>query len=325
MLSKLSPTRRGATTFLLTALLAACGGGGGGDDGPPAGVTADLSAGSYEAASTTAAGTTLGSLDAVALFAGDGAVAAASAGARPLAISRAAVQRLMPSRATIAATDRRVGTLAVTTSTEACPGGGSLTTAVDDADDSETLTANDTVRVTANNCVIEGETLTGSFQITVVRVVVSSSSEAATFTLAFNNFGSTLLRLNGSTSVDAAYTSTSEAVTLRYQGLTASFDGGSIEWRHTVAYSASSSQAPQVSFSGLIDVGNGFVALRQVSPFTLNASTGYPNAGILELTGANGGRVRLVAGSARFTFQFFAPGNAGATPDVSVPGRVYGS
>lgn len=307
--------RRGAMSLLLTAALAACGGGGGGDD-LPAGVTGDLTSGNYAAAGNTAAGTTINSLDAISLFLDDGSAAATSAR------SRAAVQRLTQRRLTAAtAADRREGALAIEVTTEACEGGGSLTY-TDDYATASTVTPGDTLSVVANNCVVDGETVTGSFLITVVRYVLSSTAVDAGFTLAFNNFGSTTERLNGSANIDVAATQTREVVTLRYQGLTATFDGASVEWRHTVEYSASTTQAPQVVLSGLVQVGSGFVALRQVSPYTL-AQTGYPSAGILELTGANGGRVRLVAGSTRFHTQFFAPGNSGSTPDASTPGRLY--
>lgn len=323
-MSTLTLTRRGATTLLLTALLAACGGGGGDDDGLPPGVTGDLTAGGLPAAGNTAAGTALGSADAVFLFVGADAVAPLSAGARPLAIARASVQRLTERRATAAAADRRVDTLATETFVEPCTGGGNLTY-VETFASAQTVTPGDTLSVTANSCVADGQTFTGSFLITVVSYAPTSTAVQASFTLNFNNFGSTLLRLNGSTAVNSAFTQTSDAVTLRFQGLTATFDGGTIEWRHTVAYSASTTQAPQVSFSGLVFAGNGFVLLTQVMPFTLNTVTGFPNGGILQLTGANGGRVRLIAGNTRFAYQFFAPGNSGGTPDATAVGRIYGS
>lgn len=324
MSSKLSLTRRGATTFLLTALLAACGGGGGGDDGPPAGVTGNLTAGAYAAASDSAADTTLGSMDTLLLFVDSASPAAASARATAFGQSRNGVQRLTERRAAAAgAADRRVGTLAVETVVEPCDT-GTLTITISYATENVT-TPGDFIRIASNNCVFEGEALSGSYTTTVTRYSESSTALSAGFTLAFNNFGSTTESLNGSAAVSLQATPTSEAVSIQYQGLTATFGSASVEWQHTVSFSASSTQAPQAAFSGLIFAGNGFVSLLQVSPFTLDINTGYPTGGILQLTGANDGRVRLVAGSTRFTYQFFAPGNSGATPDASVPGRAYGS
>lgn len=54
----------------------------------------------------------------------------------------------------------------------------------------------------------------------------------------------------------------------------------------------------------------------------LNAA-GDPVSGVLQITGVNGGRVRIVAGSTRFNYEFYAPANSGSTPDATAAGLAY--
>lgn len=322
---------RAHKTVALAAMalaLAACGGGGGGggssDDTPegPQAATADISGVNYTRSADGAAAATTSGLGNLALFTGGGVVAGAATGRAAAAggAPRLAMGKLLSRNE--AQASGRAHALAVFSDSEPCSDGGSLLFTLNEADP-DTTTPGDSVTVTAQNCVEGGVPIVGGFKLTVSDYAETQTQVTVSFLLALDDFGVPELNFNGKVAVKLRDSTDSFTVRLAHQGVTASGTAvAPVQWYHTVAYSLDvGSGRETVSFSGFVGVNGGFVRLDQLSPFVLTA--GQPGGGELQITGANGGRVIIVAGATRFDYEFYAASNTGTVPDAIAPGLEY--
>jgi hypothetical protein len=83
-----------------------------------------------------------------------------------------------------------------------------------------------------------------------------------------------------------------------------------------------SNSQPTVSLSGNVNLSGHNYALSQPAPFVLSGS-GLASGTLQIREAAFGERVLLRADSGHFTYQYFAPGNTGNTPDHSSVGLAY--
>lgn len=318
-----------STAGVLCAVLVACGGGGGDGGGAgggsqqpatPNAATANIGSADYVATSDAASRSALSSFNSLSLLTGNGSVVGASATraqAFQTTTQRLAVARLL-ARST--AGDDRAFTLAVRTVTQPCDSGSLLLT-IDEAS-ATANTVGDSITVTSQNCVVSGQPVSGSLRLTLTAYAASQTAASGAVTLAFNAFGVPALSLSGSVAGQFAENANGGTVRLSFQGLSASAGGNSTQWFHTVDYAYSvASGAETVAFSGVVGVNGGYVRFDQVTPVVLVG--GDPVSGVLQITGANGARVRISAGSTRFDYAYFAPGNTGSTPDATASGLAY--
>lgn len=312
---------------VLSATLLACGGGGG-DSGSaaaagPSAATADINSTGYAGTADGAARSTLAGFSSLALFTGSGGVVTAAASTRALAFD-ATVQRLamgkLIERSQTQAADR-VKALALTTTTQACDS-GSLLFSINEAN-ATAPTPGDSITVTSQNCVVAAQTVSGSVKLTLSTYSATATTSSGTADVVFTGFGIPALSLTGNVGAQFAEDASNLTVKLGYQGLTvAAANAAPVQWFHTVDYSLDlATGSATVAFSGLVGVADGYVRLDQFAPFTL--SSGQPSGGTLQLTGANGARVRIIAGTTRFTYAFYAAGNSGTTADATAQGLVY--
>lgn len=322
---------RAHKTVALAAMalaLAACGGGGGGgssDDTPagPQAATADISGANYTDSADGAAAATTSGLRNLALFT-DGSVVAGAAAGRATAAAggaqRLAMGKLLSRNQT--QTSGRAQALAVFSDSEPCSDGGSLLFTFNEADPT-TTTPGDSVTVTTQNCVEGGVPVVGGFKLTVSDYAETQTQVRVSFRLALDDFGAPELNFNGTVAIKLLESADTFTVQLAHHGVTASGAATApVRWYHTVAYALDvGSGSESVSFSGFVGVDGGFVRLDQLSPFVLTA--GQPGGGELQISGANGGRVIIVAGATRFDYEFYAAGNTGTVPDAMAPGLEY--
>lgn len=312
----------------LCALLVACGGGGGDGGGgsssapqQPAGpnaATANITSADFVGQSDGAARSAKSSFNSLS-FIGGGSVQVNASTGRAEAF-QTTTQRLAASRLLARSNPDRAYTLAVRTETQPCDSGSLLLT-INEAS-AAVNTVGDSVVVTSQNCVIGGQPVSGSLRLVLNAYSENASSASGAIGLTFTGFGVPALTLNGSVAATFSANVSGETLHLAFQGLTATASGTTLQWFHAVddTYSASSG-AETVSFSGFVGVNGGTVRFDQVTPFVLVG--GDPVSGTLQITGANGGRVRIVAGSTRFSYEFYAAGNSGSTPDATAPGLAY--
>jgi hypothetical protein len=317
--------KRWLSVAVASAVLAACGGGGGSGSGSgsgsggvemPSAATGRFTTTTYVETTdgvVSVAATSLGSQSLIPL------VAAASAGAGPAeagwdltGLTRGAARRALQ-RGTM------VQPLARTTYTEPCDSGHIFF--VSDYASEHVVSRGDYLEVSFENCVLSGETFSGSARFTVTQYSETSSSASAGFRIAFNAFGSASLRLDGAARIDMVVGSTSELMRLSFLGLSAATPDGTVTWYHQAEWNFNGS-SETLTLSGYVQIGEEFYQLVAVSPFVLNAATGYPASGVLRVLDAHGARVEVTATATRFTYTYYAAGATSAT-EGPVEGPLY--
>lgn len=317
---------------VLCAGLLACGGAGGGDDdaggspqpASPSAATADLTASRYAGQADTATQATGASVAAAALFTGDGSIVAAETAGPVRAlrfdgkVQRLALHRLLDRQS--AQRSGRARALAVTQRQEPCDSGSLLIT-LDAAESGDTV--GDTVQVSSQGCVLDGQPVSGSVLATLTAYSESQSGSSGAATVDYSGFGVPELKFDGRVDAQISDDANAFAVTLRYRGLTVSgLLATPLQWFHTAAYRYGyGSGSESIRFSGYAAVAGGYVELQQLVPFALDE--GRPTDGTLQLVGANGARVKVHAGATRFGYEYFAAGNTGSVPDATAPGLAY--
>jgi hypothetical protein len=300
--------RNSASLLVLSSILVACGGGG--SDAPaasnpsPAPAPAakatfsdanyiavaqeSLSSSNYLAdAGTLAVGAEVNDADVLVRF------AQAQAGKLP--------GRLAGTRALV--------TGATTSTTDACSGGGTLTTVENDSNGNGLPDAGDSVSLTATNCIFQGSTLNGGLTLVVNAFTGNANAPpfAATMTLTFTNLtaksaaasstgnGTMVLSLN-------APTSSSQTVSLKSTQFTSTATYGSTTYSRTlndytvaVDLNATTSKSTAVGTLSSSAFDSKAVTIATPVPFVRVFPQTRPSSGQATATGANGAVVRVTA------------------------------
>lgn len=216
--------QRAATAALAAAaLLAGCGGGGGGGGAPiqvpqgqrieDASANSNVSSGNFvdlagplvRLIASSSGNPVQGSVD----TSSSAQALAAPKRAKPLASAVAGTTVLRNAmRALAKQTTRRTSALAVTTNIDNCPGGGTQTTIVDDADNDGLPSPGDSVTIRFNDCQIDNLALpaNGSFSFTIddVDLFVRDNNDFNVLgIIAVGNFDQ--LSIDGLASMDGAF------------------------------------------------------------------------------------------------------------------------
>jgi hypothetical protein len=191
---------------------------------------------------------------------------------------------------------------AVTTDSQACPGGGSLTVSFDDADDNNDLSAGDSLSLSTNNCVIEAgqPAINGSFSLRVNTISYTAAGDiaSASLTMNFNNLVSAGNTMNGAVTVAIS----SAGITTTYQNFSNARGSATPA---ILNFTSAISSAGQLSINGLITVNNSTYTLSTPTPISFGSF--YPVAGILRITDAAGARIDVISN-----------GNAGGSLDCDL-------
>jgi hypothetical protein len=205
----------------------------------------------------------------------------------------------------------------VSSSTSSCTLGGSLSASVNDADNSSTVTAGDSVTITANNCVLAQGTISGSMTLAVGSWSGSLTSSPPNYnmslTISYSNFNlvasSYTSSLNGSMSTTIrAVGNYTQYASVSATSLTASATFLGVSRTRTLSnYTASYQRAPDANYvshtdytvsgalsSSGLGVANTFT-FSTVTPMRVLGAQTYPSSGQVVITGASNTRLRLTA------------------------------
>jgi hypothetical protein len=304
---------------LTTLLLTACGGGG--DDGEPAALAPSVSiTASNQGAVARAAVDGGQAIGAAQVFQASDRATALAARPTPTALRLGAMQGVVrkgleaafaPQRT--AAIARAVQRAGVSSSTEACAAGGSITTSENDADNSMSLTAGDGLSITFNQCKeTAGDMLSGAL-VFYVASVTSTASNNLQFggTLEFQAItavsGQNTATIHGNVSVSIASTSTSFQMTLGIGangltvGSTAPGYSDSIVYdpgmQLAVTQNEGTTPSSVVTLNGMFSASSigGRVMVTTLQPVTQYSGDDHPSSGQLLVTGASGTHLRITA------------------------------
>jgi hypothetical protein len=290
-------------------LLAACGGGGGSSE------TAGFDAANYQSVAEPMAATVLSTGGVTATLGNmTGGELPLEIGHTPQPDPVALLKQLMAQRT-------REQAQQVEPFSEVCAGGGTLSGTANDADNNGDLSTGDSATITANNCVIEGVKLNGGLSIGVSRYTASSTSESGALTLSFSNFSAADAVLNGNATVSFDGNSTQAHVSVGFSNATVTSSGQAVTLNCTASVTVSGSTS-SLSLAGGVGMNGHTYTLSQPVPFSATTA-GLQSGGTLQIQEAVGARVKLVAGTDRFTYQYFAPTNSGTQPDSSRSGLQY--
>lgn len=311
---------------LLTAALTGCGGGG--DDaatsaaaGIPtsaAGATGDLTAANHATVALQVREVLLLSADTAGLFAPIGSDGGVAASVPKIQTATRAVLRT-----TLSGTAGRKGILsatgtatrqAVSTVTEACSGGGSVTVVVNDADNDNEVSTGDSMTITASQCIENGERINGQ-----ASVAVNALTDArAAVTVQFQGLSVTGATLSGTVSVDLTYSGWDVNGTLKVTSLVLTEAGQptiKATYTQTLTY-VDTSGITSTSTQGGVVIGNDGYWIQQIAPYQTYRYAAYPFTGRLSVTDKDGDRVIGVALPTAMRYEYFKAGNTSPTPDA---------
>jgi hypothetical protein len=304
-----------------TLCFSGCGGGGG-DGGdvsaalPPTVAITSSNQGAVAAAAIDG-GQAVGSSQ---ILADNDRATAQSASATPSALRVGAVQGLVRRGLETALVQRRsAGILsaarpaATTSSTVACAVSGSVTTSVNDADSSQTLSGGDVFSITFNQCKDSAADLVSGALVFSIGSVTSAVQNNVQFsgTVAFQQVaalsGGSSATVNGSVGVAAAITSTSfqMSLTIGTGGLTVTSTGPG--YNDSIVYdpgmqlavnaNEGTSPSTTVTLNGSFSASaiGGRVTVTTVQPVVTLGSDAHPSSGQVVVTGASGTHLRITA------------------------------
>ena len=275
------------------ALLVGCGGGGGGGSSPPAALLL-ITPSNYADVGTDSVAGANGTSDTS--IAGGSLVGAqisqsGSFGLKGVALTTATT---VLNNWAVFNTPTIVG--AVTQRTVSCTGGGSVSASVNDADDSTTATAGDSVSATFASCIEDGLLINGSLSIAINSFSGDLSTVGtASLTMTFNNLTAGSDAINGSLTLSMNRSSTTSATaTLSMQSLTVTSAGNT--WTYTsfslTASETGSSGTLQIAGNVSSSIYGGSVDVSTPTTFTIDSSNNV--TGTILMAGKNGTKVRMV-------------------------------
>lgn len=293
-----------AAATAAAALLAACGGGGG-DSPAPAFDAANYAAVAAPVTETVQTSVGVGTLLNDLLVQGPPAEGPTALHARP-ALEQPAVLRPV---------------------SQACADAGSLDGNFNDADASGALSNGDSASLASNGCVVRGVPIGGGLGLAVngYGYTPSPYAESADVAVNFAGLSAAGNTLNGGATVSADVNDVRGDLVVAFQNTTLATPGHNALLNYRVSFVGVREQGVSTeSFDGALQLDGRDYTLAQLVPFALD-SQGLLPGGVLELREAQGARLRIVAGTTNFIYQYFAPGNAGEVPDsVTVGPAIAG-
>jgi hypothetical protein len=300
--------RNSAILFAVSTLLVACGGGGGGGDAPAAASPSTAGKTQVTLSSANYVGVAQESMSSSSYLADAGSLATGADVSNADVLVRFGQAQAGKVAAWLAST-QALATGAVTTTTEACAGGGSLTVVDNDLNGNGLPDAGDSVALTATNCVFEGSTLNGGLTLAVTSFSGNANAPpfSAAFALTFVNLTARSATAsstgNGTMALSLNATTTSNhTVTLKApQFSTTSTYGGATYSRTLENYTvvvdetAASSRTTATGTLTSSAFESKTVTIATPVPFVRVFPQTRPSSGQATATGANGGVVRITA------------------------------
>ena len=301
-------------------VLSACGGGGGSDGAPAPAPVSTMSvittANANKVAGNAYVGTTVISESSSSL---SGILTGVSVGGANVGVVTPALELIWRAYPRV-----KAQLLTGVTLTEACSGGGSIV--IEANLRNEQMASNgDTIKMTANNCVEDGDTLNGSLATTLSNItgdVFNSSNWSATLDTTFTNFGVTsggdTVNVNGDMKIALTQTNSStNSVSLSGKSLQTATrrNGATLGTFALTDYSMTGStrgttvtSATNFAMSGSTNtLGQFSYSVRNIQPFVSNGA--MPSAGSLIVNGASSSVTLTVVSTGSVRLDFSAKGD----------------
>jgi hypothetical protein len=304
--------------------LVACGGGGSGSVATPAAaaptVTITASNQGTVTRATIDSGQALGQSRPFGTASG---TAAQSIGSAPMALRTGVLQSMVQRGLVAAFGPRRSAGIAsaarpaaTTSSTDPCSVSGSITTTLNDADNSQSLSSGDALSLTFNQCRESSTDVVSGGMIFTIGSVTSALTSNVQFSgsLAFVQLSTTngtqLGNIQGSVGVTAAITSTSFQLSLTVGASALTVANSAPGYLDTIVYepgmqltvTATDGAVPQsdVTLNGSFTASSigGRILVSTVLPIRQLDSDANPSSGQVVVTGATGTQLRITALSA---------------------------
>lgn len=313
--------KKTAIILAMTGILTACGGGGGSGAGTPT-PTATLNGANQQTVAQDTATTAFMPMQGAQVLGG----AVVTDESVVFAIAREQLGKLSTYVADAKASPLMGGAVAsmmVSCST------GSLTVAVNDADGNNQLSAGDSLTVSSNSCVMPSGSITGTMAFQVNSLSgTSTTNYSMGATLTFGNFTVTdsgrqfAVSANGSLTVSFSTTAANtwtESVSTPSLTVAGSYSG--VTRTRTLAnYSATASRVPaggsyttNYTLSGAVTstaLADKTFLFDTTTTFVKNGIDAYPTSGVMVITGANNGKLRVTAlNNAQVTLELDGDGN----------------
>ena len=200
----------------------------------------------------------------------------------------------------------------VQSQTVGCTYGGSFTVSVSDTDNSNMLSAGDSITVVGNNCSEQEGLITGSLTMTINSLTGSygNAPYSADMTMSFNGFSvatsQSSASLNGSISLSQIVSGVyafSETISVPSLALSATY-AGETRSRSLTGYSATMSRSPNTTYIYLDSYaaqgtvistalfGQSFTFNTPI-PFVRKPADNYPSSGVMVIAGGGNSQLRV--------------------------------
>jgi len=282
--------------YLSVALLSACGGGGGTSSpssNPSAALLAITPSNYVDVATESVAGAN-GTSDASSL--GTNLVGAQISQFGSFGLKRVALSTATTLLDNWAVFNNPTIVGAVTQRTVNCSGGGTVSASVNDADDSSTANAGDSISATFTSCNESGLLVNGSLSIIINSYSGNlSTAGSASLTMAFNNITAGSDAINGSLTLVASKSiGTSASVTLTMPSMAITSSGNSLTYTDFNLTASDSGSSVSLTMAGNVSSlkYGGSVDISTPSTMTIDSSNRV--TGTILMAGKNGTKARLV-------------------------------
>lgn len=321
----------------VASLLAACGGGG---SSAPARVVVPLGARTVPASTgsdATAAGlSSLGGWLARAVLSASGDEAFDLTRTRETPMARGAVAAsgapatariaMALARAAAPVSASRERPSAIDSETLPCMNvGGTMSITSNDADNSQTLSAGDTISIVASNCVVDASlpAANGRLHMAINAIELDSAQlpTAMDASITVTQFGiGAYGSFDGAMRLWSKPEGSRERSRLSYMGTSVSYEAGTVVFDFDILGLFDSTRG-SFELQGGLGIGGQTYAIAMTAPLS-SGSMNPPDSGVLSLRDAAGDAVRLTARSASsFDLDFLPAGSS--TPTASLPGLLW--
>ena len=207
-----------------------------------------------------------------------------------------------------------------------CPGGGTASIDVLDADAGGELSIGDSFRITFDSCVLEASAISGRSEFVVAGHRFEGGSEVTELDFRFDALGSTEMRWSGA--ARAALRSDlrrgTESYIVTYRDLAVTRGTHMMRWNFSVDMVRPPIGNQVAKVDGTMTVDGLLLRMRQDDPFVIGGD-GHPRSGQVTASDAHGARLEIEALRRRFAYRLFRPANASVIPDATSQSKPYAS
>ena len=205
-----------------------------------------------------------------------------------------------------------------------CPGGGQVKVDLVDADASGELSPRDSVALTFESCVLDGQLVSGRSRFIVRAHRYEGLNELTELEFHFDALGSTRMRWSGTAHaiLRSDLKRGTESYGVTYRDLRVTRGARAMRWNFSLDAVRPPIGAEVISVHGAMTIDGLTLALRQDDPYVV-AVDGHPRAGQATATDARGARLQIEAGRWRYSYRYFGVGNPGEVPDAASQSPPY--